>query len=187
MVCDQCKRGWQYGGGIKVEMSPATLEAALCDAHHIGSLHDEAQSLEAHRDDARASLARDRDARADNARTTKRSVATRLPTMRAPTKSSVALRMPRRRAQTKRQVAVRMPTTSAPTKRHAKRARHACAARHDRRRPSARGRRFRRRCVARSSIVIMAAAECRGVEPRAIAISTTCFQSRAAAVTPKTT
>ncbi len=37
-VCGQCKRGWQDGGGITVPMSPATLEVALCDAMHIGSV-----------------------------------------------------------------------------------------------------------------------------------------------------
>ncbi len=37
-VCEQCKRGWQDGGGITVPMSPATLETALCDAVHIGSV-----------------------------------------------------------------------------------------------------------------------------------------------------
>jgi hypothetical protein len=35
-VCDECKRGWQDGGGITVEMSPPALETALCDAQHIG-------------------------------------------------------------------------------------------------------------------------------------------------------
>jgi hypothetical protein len=36
MTCDHCKRGQQDGDGITVEMSPATLEAAHCDAQHIG-------------------------------------------------------------------------------------------------------------------------------------------------------
>jgi hypothetical protein len=36
VTCDRCKRGWQDGGGITVEMSPATLEVARCDAQHIG-------------------------------------------------------------------------------------------------------------------------------------------------------
>jgi hypothetical protein len=39
-TCDRCKRGWQDGGGITVEMSPATLETALCDAMHIGRLDE---------------------------------------------------------------------------------------------------------------------------------------------------
>ncbi len=37
-LCEQCKRGWQDGGGITVPMSPATVEVALCDAVHIGSV-----------------------------------------------------------------------------------------------------------------------------------------------------
>jgi hypothetical protein len=37
-ICEQCKRGWQAGGGIVVEMSLPTLETALCDAQHIGSV-----------------------------------------------------------------------------------------------------------------------------------------------------
>lgn len=37
-VCTDCKRGWQDGGGITVEMSPPALEVALCDAQHIGSI-----------------------------------------------------------------------------------------------------------------------------------------------------
>ena len=39
-VCELCKRGWQDGGGITVEMSPDKLEAALCDAQHIGAVDD---------------------------------------------------------------------------------------------------------------------------------------------------
>jgi hypothetical protein len=47
MTCDGCKRGWQDGGGITVEMSPATLETALCDAVHIGPVTaDERRELE---------------------------------------------------------------------------------------------------------------------------------------------
>jgi hypothetical protein len=37
-VCEDCKRGWQDGGGLTVEMSPPAVERALCDAEHIGSL-----------------------------------------------------------------------------------------------------------------------------------------------------
>src|SRR6185369_14005947 len=29
IVCEQCKRGWQNGGGLSVEMSPPALEVAL--------------------------------------------------------------------------------------------------------------------------------------------------------------
>ncbi|HEY5945219.1 MAG TPA: DUF222 domain-containing protein, partial [Kofleriaceae bacterium] len=38
IVCSQCKRGWQDSGGVTIEMSPAAVETALCDAEHIGSL-----------------------------------------------------------------------------------------------------------------------------------------------------
>ena len=37
-VCRDCKRGWQDGGGITVEMSPAAIERARCDAEEIGSI-----------------------------------------------------------------------------------------------------------------------------------------------------
>jgi len=36
-----CKRAWQAGAGISVEMSPPALETALCDAQHIGSVEGE--------------------------------------------------------------------------------------------------------------------------------------------------
>src|SRR5690606_7272851 len=44
--CERCKRGWQDGGGITVEMSPDKLEAALCDAQHIGAVDDAVGSVE---------------------------------------------------------------------------------------------------------------------------------------------
>jgi hypothetical protein len=37
-VCKECKRGWQHGGGLVTEMSPAALERAQCDAQWIGDL-----------------------------------------------------------------------------------------------------------------------------------------------------
>jgi len=37
-ICEQCKRGWQDGAGVVVEMSPPSIERALCDAQNIGSL-----------------------------------------------------------------------------------------------------------------------------------------------------
>lgn len=37
-TCEQCKRGWQDGGGVTVEMSVSAIEAARCDAQHIGSI-----------------------------------------------------------------------------------------------------------------------------------------------------
>jgi hypothetical protein len=39
-ICDACKRGWQDGAGIVVEMSPPALEVAHCDAVHIGRVDD---------------------------------------------------------------------------------------------------------------------------------------------------
>jgi 5-methylcytosine-specific restriction endonuclease McrA len=42
-ICEQCKRGWQDGGGITVEMSPPTLAVALCDAQHIGRVDEAAE------------------------------------------------------------------------------------------------------------------------------------------------
>jgi hypothetical protein len=40
-VCRECKRGWQDGGGITVEMSTAAIERAWCDAEVIGSIDAE--------------------------------------------------------------------------------------------------------------------------------------------------
>jgi hypothetical protein len=40
-VCSQCKRGWQDGGGVTVEMSPPAVERAECDAEQIGSIDGE--------------------------------------------------------------------------------------------------------------------------------------------------
>jgi len=37
-VCEQCKRGWQHGAGAVVELSPAAVERATCDAQWIGNL-----------------------------------------------------------------------------------------------------------------------------------------------------
>jgi hypothetical protein len=37
-TCDRCKRGWQTGGGEPVEIPPAAIAAAACDAVHIGRL-----------------------------------------------------------------------------------------------------------------------------------------------------
>ena len=35
-TCSECKRGWQDGGGVTVEMSAAALARAECDAERIG-------------------------------------------------------------------------------------------------------------------------------------------------------
>src|SRR6185436_20802552 len=33
-----CKRAWQCGGGRDIEVDPAVVECAACDAVHLGSL-----------------------------------------------------------------------------------------------------------------------------------------------------
>ena len=40
-VCTECKRGWQDGGGITVEVPPPVIARALCDAQELGSLDAE--------------------------------------------------------------------------------------------------------------------------------------------------
>jgi hypothetical protein len=37
-LCRSCKRAWQDGGGVTVEMSPEAIERALCDSELIGSI-----------------------------------------------------------------------------------------------------------------------------------------------------
>lgn len=37
-ICKDCKRGWLHGAGSVSLMSPGAVEAALCDAQHIGDL-----------------------------------------------------------------------------------------------------------------------------------------------------
>jgi len=41
IVCTECKRGWQDGGGVTVEVAPPVIERALCDAQELGSLDAE--------------------------------------------------------------------------------------------------------------------------------------------------
>ena len=36
--CPDCKRAWQYSGGRDLEVDPAVVECAACDAVHLGSL-----------------------------------------------------------------------------------------------------------------------------------------------------
>ena len=51
-TCESCKRSWQDGGGITVEMSPAKRAAAECDAHHIGRVDsDDAAGATRHETD----------------------------------------------------------------------------------------------------------------------------------------
>jgi hypothetical protein len=37
-VCEQCKRGWQDGGGEAIDIGPDAIARACCDAQDIGSL-----------------------------------------------------------------------------------------------------------------------------------------------------
>jgi hypothetical protein len=46
-LCRECKRGWQDGGGLTVEMSPAAIARARCDAEEIGSIEDGAEPTRA--------------------------------------------------------------------------------------------------------------------------------------------
>lgn len=48
-VCASCQRGWQDGGGAVVEIEPADVEVALCDAQHVGSI-DADRPERAHQD-----------------------------------------------------------------------------------------------------------------------------------------
>lgn len=40
-TCEHCKRAWQRGGGLDVEIDEATVELAHCDSEHVGSLDGE--------------------------------------------------------------------------------------------------------------------------------------------------
>lgn len=48
-VCARCRQGWQQGAGAQVAVEAATVDRALCDAQHIGSL-DGAAPERAHQD-----------------------------------------------------------------------------------------------------------------------------------------
>jgi hypothetical protein len=37
-VCRRCRQGWQEGGGAQIAVSAATVDRAMCDAQHIGSI-----------------------------------------------------------------------------------------------------------------------------------------------------
>jgi hypothetical protein len=43
-TCDSCERGWQDGGGCAIEIAPAAIERARCDAQHVGRLDATAPS-----------------------------------------------------------------------------------------------------------------------------------------------
>jgi hypothetical protein len=37
-VCERCRQGWQDGAGAQVALEAASVERAMCDAQHVGSL-----------------------------------------------------------------------------------------------------------------------------------------------------
>ena len=41
-VCAHCRNGWQEGGGAQIPVGAATVERAMCDAQHIGSIDGDA-------------------------------------------------------------------------------------------------------------------------------------------------
>jgi hypothetical protein len=48
-VCRRCRKGWQHGGGAQIAIDAATVDRAMCDAQHIGSIDGEAPER-AHQD-----------------------------------------------------------------------------------------------------------------------------------------
>jgi hypothetical protein len=48
-VCRRCRQGWQDGGGAQIAVDAATVDRAMCDAQHIGSIDGEAPER-AHQD-----------------------------------------------------------------------------------------------------------------------------------------
>ena len=48
-VCERCRQGWQEGAGARIAVEAATVDRALCDAQHIGSL-DGAEPERVHQD-----------------------------------------------------------------------------------------------------------------------------------------
>jgi hypothetical protein len=48
-VCRRCRQGWQNGAGAQVAVDAATVDRAMCDAQHIGSIDGEAPER-AHQD-----------------------------------------------------------------------------------------------------------------------------------------
>jgi hypothetical protein len=65
-VCERCGRGWQDGAGTVVEMSPASVARAQCDAMHVG--HVEVEPRSAMRDSAVGDTVRRVSAEANSAR-----------------------------------------------------------------------------------------------------------------------
>src|SRR5438105_2615872 len=48
-VCEQCGQGWQHGGGRKIPVDAAAVEAARCDALDIGSIDGDKPERASHR------------------------------------------------------------------------------------------------------------------------------------------
>ncbi|HEX7839809.1 MAG TPA: HNH endonuclease signature motif containing protein [Kofleriaceae bacterium] len=48
-VCERCRQGWQEGAGTQIAVGAATVDRAMCDAQHIGSL-DGAEPERAYQD-----------------------------------------------------------------------------------------------------------------------------------------
>ena len=48
-LCERCGQGWQDGAGAKIAIDDASVERALCDAQHIGSIDGDAPER-AHQD-----------------------------------------------------------------------------------------------------------------------------------------
>jgi hypothetical protein len=38
VVCERCRQGWQEGAGARIAVGAASVERAMCDAQHIGSI-----------------------------------------------------------------------------------------------------------------------------------------------------
>jgi hypothetical protein len=48
-VCERCQQGWQEGAGVRLPVDSSTVERAMCDAQHLGSLDGDAPDR-AHQD-----------------------------------------------------------------------------------------------------------------------------------------
>ena len=44
VTCRACKRGWQIGAGVAMELTPATLERVSCDAVEVGDLETDTRT-----------------------------------------------------------------------------------------------------------------------------------------------
>jgi hypothetical protein len=48
-VCERCQQGWQEGAGVRLPVDASTVQRAMCDAQHLGSLDGDAPER-AHQD-----------------------------------------------------------------------------------------------------------------------------------------